>query len=190
MVSMTPSSPDACQRTRSPTTASLFLPRVWQRMRAPSSLSTSRRRPCPETTLPSLAADGPSAEEGDEGIGLGGADEVVHRDAAGGMGREAHDAVVESDGQVGVMVLDVAHPDERVDEGHRLEPALECEALLDRAVGLAPAAHLGEVTANRVFAHRAGACLALLRKKIGHGARGSEGRRTSAARRSTAGGCE
>ena len=52
--------------------------------------STTRRRPCPETTLP-----GASAEEGDEGIGLGGADEVVHRDAAGRMGREADDAAVE-----------------------------------------------------------------------------------------------
>src|SRR4051812_14496931 len=139
---MTPSSPDACQRTRSPTTASLFLPRVWQRMRAPSSLSTSRRRPYPETTLPSLATDGLSAEEGDEGIGLGGADEVVHRDAAGRMCREAHDAMVEPDGEVGMMVLDVAHPGERVDEGHGLEPALEREALLDRTVGFTPAAHL------------------------------------------------
>src|SRR5947209_2452414 len=147
---MTPSSPDACQRTRSPTTASLFLPRVWQRMRAPSSVSTSRRRPCPETTLPSLPADGPSAEEGDEGIGLGGADEVVHRDAAGRMRREADDAMIEADRQVGMMVLDVAHPGERVDEGHGLEPALEGEALLDRAVGLAPAAHLREVIADRV----------------------------------------
>src|SRR6185369_442884 len=187
---MTPSSPDACQRTRSPTTASLFLPRVWQRTRAPSSPSTSKRRPCPETTLPSRAAGKPSAEEGDEGIGFGGADEVVRRDAAGGMGREADDAMVEADGQVGMMVLDVAHPREGVDERHRLEPALEGEPLLDRAVGVAPAAHLGEVVADRVLAHGAGACLALLGKEIGHGAIGSDGRPTSAARRSTAGGCE
>ena len=60
---MTPSSPEACQRTRSPTTASLFLPRVWQRTRSPPSASTSSRRPCPETTLP-----GVSAKEGDEGV--------------------------------------------------------------------------------------------------------------------------
>src|SRR5436190_9871845 len=185
---MTPSSPDACQWTRSPTTASLFLPRVWQRIRAPSPLSTSKRRPCPETTLPSPGPAKPSAEEGDEGIGLGGADEVVHRDAAGGMGREADHAMVEADGQVGMMVLDVAHPGEGVDEGHGLEPALEGELLLDRAAGLAPAAHLGEVVANRVFAHGAGARLALLLEKVGHGAIGSECRPTSAARRSTAGG--
>src|SRR6476620_8793098 len=137
---MTPSSPEACQRTRSPTTASLFLPRVWQSSRSPSSPSTSRRRPCPETTLP-----GVSAKEGDEGIDLGGADEVVRRDAADRVRREPHHAMIEADGELGVMVLDVAQPGDRVDERHRLEPALERERLLDRAAGVAPAAHLGEM---------------------------------------------
>src|SRR5665213_1948212 len=105
MASMTPSSVLGSQRTRSPTTHSLFLPREWQRMRWPADPSTTTCRPWPETTRPSCSAD-----EGDEGIGLGGADEVVARDAAGRVRREANDAVLVRDAQVRMMIFDVADP--------------------------------------------------------------------------------
>src|SRR6185369_2599089 len=146
---MTPSSPERCQRTRSPTTASLRLPRTWQSSRAPAGSSTTTWRPGAETISPG----GRSAEEGDEGIGLGGADEVVRRDAARRVRREADPAAIELHVQLGVVVLDVAHPRERVDERHRLEPALERERLLDRAARVAPAAHLREVVAHGWLAH-------------------------------------
>src|SRR5664280_3684178 len=182
---MTPSSVERCHDTRSPTTHSLFLPREWQRMRSPSAVSTTTCRPWPETTRP-----GCSADKGDEGIGLRGADEIVARDAAGRVRREPHDAAIERDLQLRMVVFDVAHPGQRVDEGHRLEPVLEGEGLLDRLIGLAPAAGLRQVVADLRLAHRGGSLLALLLEKIGHGIGLGVRRGVSLARRSTAGGCE
>ena len=45
----------ACQRTRSPTTAWLFLPRGWQMRRSPSGVSTRQWRPWLATTRPARA---------------------------------------------------------------------------------------------------------------------------------------
>ena len=89
-----------------------------------------------------------------------------------------------------MMVFDVAHPGERVDEGDGLEPALERERLLDRVAGsrqLLSCARWSRTACSLIALARA---LALLLEEIGHGAIGSGRRATSAARRSTAGGCE
>ena len=177
-----PADPIADDRT-------LFLPRVWQRSRAPSSPSTSRRRPCPETTC--RRASGRSvSQERDEGIGLGGADEVVHRDAAGGMGREADDAVVVADLRSGdglaVGTPMPAHPRHAT----VFEPAIERVPLLDRAAGLRQPLICARWLRIGILAHGALAA-------PGTSGRGNRswrdrrrGWRTRAARRSTAGGWE
>ena len=95
------------------------------------------------------------------------------------------------DAQVGVVVFDVADPGQRIDEGHRLEPALEGEA--SSRSRRRPRASRSSARGGRGPRRRSSRRRARWHcwcEEIGHGAIGSEAPATSAARRSTAGGCE
>ena len=59
---MVPSSSLFCQRTRSPTTAWLFLPRGWQISLSPVGVSTMQWRPWPATTSPSFNVEAAAPE--------------------------------------------------------------------------------------------------------------------------------
>ena len=74
--SITPSSPDWLPADAVADDGLALLAAGWQRMRAPSS-ALDQRVPAVAGDDPALVGRRPSAEEGDEGIGLGGADEVV-----------------------------------------------------------------------------------------------------------------
>jgi hypothetical protein len=99
--------------------------------------------------MPAVPGDDPPFElsrRRRQGIGLGGADEVVDGDALGRVGREADGAAVEGDAQLRMMVFDVADPGERVDEGDGPSQPLKAK-VFDRAVRGVPAAGLCKVAA-------------------------------------------
>src|SRR5215469_1547243 len=71
----------------------------------------------------------PSAERYE--VDLRRADEIVLRQPADGVGGERHAAVVVADLQVRVMVLDVGHVGEGVDEAHGAVEVTEGELAAD-----------------------------------------------------------
>ena len=124
-------------------------------VRASRRASAGRARD-DDPDLRSAAGETSQPSEGDEGIGLGGADEVVARDAAGRMGREAHDAAVVADGQV----RDGGPRRGRSRRGRRRRPPSRSQPLKANVFSIAPpadapAAHLRRGgRGSRVIAHR------------------------------------
>src|SRR5688572_27462985 len=172
--------------TKSPQVASWRLPlrvhTTWRR----SANSTRNSRPKSAMTRPSTTTDSlrsrrvvmgtgtSSARRSDleQGVELGGADEVVLRQAVDGVGDVAHLAFAPLHDHVRVVVLAVGHPRGGVHERHRLEVVLELVRLGDHPAVLGPAVESleqGLHLLRREGSHPALAGHALLARELVHG---------------------